>query len=423
MKNRIFLAFAEKSFLFLWLSEIFTILAFNLFNFYILLRVYDLTKSNLAVSLAVISFTLPAILFGVLAGVYVDRLNKKYVLFVANILRGVFVFALALYPENLLVLYTTSFLVALVTQFFIPAETPMIPLLVRKELLFSANALFGLGLYGSALLAYLLSGPILLFLGGVQTLILLGLMFLISSIFITGIHIEKKRGKKRLGLLQVPKSALLAEVRQAIKIMRNSRPIYNSLFLLTLSQILLLVLAVIAPGYSTQILKISIEKFPLYFIAPAAFGVLVGAIILVTVLHDKSKEKLTTIGLFLSGIAMLVLPYGSKITAREIVQTLNESLPHVLDLTPLHLVVAMAFILGLANAFIFVPSNTILQEKTTDEFRGKIYGVLNAMVGIFSLVPIMIAGGLSDFFGVDKVIVGVGVTLLGLGFGRLLFKF
>jgi len=423
MRNRIFLAFAEKSFLFLWLSEIFTILAFNLFNFYILLRVYALTKSNLAVSLAVISFTLPAILFGVLAGVYVDRLNKKHVLFVANIVRGILVIILALFPDNLFVLYTTSFLVAVVTQFFIPAETPMIPLLVKKELLFSANALFGLGLYGSALLAYLLSGPILLFFGGVQTLILLGFMFLISSIFITGIHLEKKRGKKRLGLLQVPKAALIAEVREAINIMRNSRPIYNSLFLLTLSQILLLVLAVIAPGYSTQILKINIEEFPLYFIAPAAFGVLVGAIVLITVLHDKSKEKLTTIGLFLSGIAMLVLPYGAKISAREIVQTLNHSLPHVLDLTPHHLVIAMAFLLGLANAFIFVPSNTILQEKTTDEFRGKIYGVLNAMVGIFSLIPIMIAGGLSDFFGVDKVIVGVGVTLLALGFGRILFKF
>ena len=295
--------------------------------------------------------------------------------------------------------------------------------MVKKELLFSANALFGLGLYGSALLAYLLSGPILLLFGGVQTLLLLGFMFIISSIFITGIQLEKRKGKKRLGLLEVPKSALMAEVRQAINIMRNSRPIYNSLFLLTLSQILLLVLAVIAPGYSTQILKISIEKFPLFFIAPAAFGVLVGAIILITVLHDKSKEKLTTVGLFLSGIAMLVLPYGSKISAREIVKTVNHFLPQVLNLTPLHLVVVMAFILGLANAFIFVPSNTILQEKTTDEFRGKIYGVLNAMVGIFSLIPIMIAGGLSDFIGVDKVIVGVGVTLLGLGFGRILFRF
>jgi hypothetical protein len=54
-----------------------------------------------------------------------------------------------------------TFGVSLVTQFFIPAETPIIPLLVRKELLLSANALFGMGIYASIFLAYALSGPLL----------------------------------------------------------------------------------------------------------------------------------------------------------------------------------------------------------------------------------------------------------------------
>jgi len=137
--------------------------------------------------------------------------------------------------------------------------------------------------------------------------------------------------------------------------MRNSRPIYNSLFLLAISQTLLLVLAAIATGYASQVLKISIQRFPLYFIAPAAFGVLVGAVFLVTFLHDRSKEKLTTVGLFLSGVAMLLLPYGAKISARHIAHDLNRILPHFLDITTLHLVVVIAFILGLANAFVFVP--------------------------------------------------------------------
>ena len=185
--------------------------------------------------------------------------------------------------------------------------------------------------------------------------------------------------------------------------MRNSRDIYNSLFLLALSQILLLVLAVIAPGYATQILNISIQKFPLFFIAPAALGVLVGAIILVTLLHNISKEKLATLGLFMSGIAMLILPFGSRIAAREIVKDLNMYLPHFFDITPLHLVVVIAFVLGLANAFVFVPSNTMLLEKTSDEFRGKIYGVLNALVGIFSLVPIILAGGYPTFLVLIKL--------------------
>ena len=164
--------------------------------------------------------------------------------------------------------------------------------------------------------------------------------------------------------------------------MRNSRDIYNSLFLLALSQILLLVLAVIAPGYATQILNISIQKFPLFFIAPAALGVLVGAIILVTLLHNISKEKLATLGLLCQGLPCL---FCLSDRASRPVRLLRISICicRIFDITPLHLVVVIAFVLGLANAFVFVPSNTMLLEKTSDEFRGKIYGVLNALVGIF----------------------------------------
>ncbi len=422
MKNRLFQAFSERSFSFLWLSEIFTILAFNLFNFLLLLHVYSLTRSNTAVAFVVVSFTLPAILFGILAGVYVDRWSKKRVLLISNIIRGTLLILLAVFHQSLIAVYAISFLVALVTQFFVPAETPIIPLIVRKDLLYSANALFGLGLYGGAFLAYLLSGPLILFFGEVNTLIILGVMFFVSSIFITGIRIESKSEKNKKGILSASKSALLDEVRTAIDVMRNSREIYNSIFLLAVSQTLLLVLAAIAPGYASQILNISIQKFPLFFIVPAALGVLVGAIILVTWLHERSKEKLTTLGLFLSGGAMLLLPYGSRITAREIVHDLNNLLPHFLDLTTLHFVIVLAFILGLANAFVFVPSNTILQEKTKDEFRGKIYGVLNALVGIFSLIPILAVGGLSDFFGVGVVIIGIGVSLFVIGVSRILFE-
>jgi len=421
MKNRLFQAFSERSFSLLWLSEIFTILAFNLFNFLLLLHVYSLTRSNTAVAFVVVSFTLPAILFGVLAGVYVDRWSKKRVLLIANILRGLLLIVLAIFYDSLIAVYIISFSVALVTQFFVPAETPIIPLIVRRELLYSANALFGLGLYGGAFLAYLLSGPLILVFGDVNTLIVLGGMFFVSSIFISGIRIESKSEKNKKGILSASKSALMEEIRTAINVMKNSREIYNSIFLLAVSQTLLLVLAVIAPGYASQVLNISIQEFPLFFIVPAALGVLVGAVILVTWLHERSKEKLTTLGLFLSGAAMLLLPYGSQITARQIVHDFNSLLPHYLDLTPVHFVIVIAFILGLANAFVFVPSNTILQEKTKDEFRGKIYGVLNALVGIFSLVPILMAGGLSDFFGVDKVIVGIGVSLFVVGVSRVLF--
>lgn len=368
-----------------------------------------------------VSFTLPAILFGVLAGVYVDRWNKKKVLFTTNIIRGLLLILLAIFPHNLYLIYFVSFAVSVATQFFIPAETPIIPLVVKEKVLLSANALFGMGLYGSILVAYVLSGPLLVVLGEVKTILLLSLLFLVGSFFISGISLPKKSLKKGKGILQASKRAMMSEVRSAFSVMKHSRAVTNSLFLLALSQILLLVLAVIAPGYASQVLKISIQQFPLYFIAPAAVGVFLGALMLTNLFHTASREKMMTLGLFLSGIAMLLLPYGSELAAKQLVVLFNSSFSHIFDITTLHIMVFLAFLLGLANAFVFVPSNTILQEQTSEELRGKMYGVLNAMVGVFSLLPILLVGSLSDIIGVDKVILGIGVTLLGLGVSRMLF--
>jgi MFS family permease len=80
--------------------------------------------------------------------------------------------------------------------------------------------------------------------------------------------------------------------------------------------------------------------------------------------------------------------------------------------------VFLAFILGFATAFIFVPANTILQEETSDESRGKIYGILNSLIGITSIVPVLLVGGLADIFGVKSVITIIGIAVLAIAFLR-----
>lgn len=421
MNNNFFKAFSERSFLFMWIAEIFTQISVNLFNFYLILVVYSLTKSNTAVAAAIISFTLPAILFGVLAGVYVDHWNKKTVLLLTNIIRAFFFFVLAFMHTNLIAIFAISFIISLVTQFFIPAETPMIPQIVKPNHLLSANALFGLGIYGSILIAYMVSGPIIVYLGQVNTLIILGMCMLIAAIFVSFIP-QVKNGKHSPISLGGSELAVKRDIKHALALMVKTKEIYHSLFLLALSQILILIIAAITPGYANQVLHMDLEKFPIVFVTPAAFGMVMGAVFLVNAFHHFAKEKIVTIGLFLSGVAMFILPYASVIASKDVVQTLNRYIPHILDITGSHILFVIAFLLGFANALVFVPSNTILQEKTTDEFRGKIYGVLNALVGLFSLIPIILVGGLSDLFGVGSVIIGIGVVLVGLGLLRVVTK-
>lgn len=412
--NRILRTLAIRPFLFLILAEIFSQFATNMLNFVLIIIAFSLTNSSTAVSGVILSFTIPALLFGLLAGAYVDKWNKKKVLYAANFLRAVLVFLLIFAHSNLILIYILCFAISVVSQFFIPAETPMIPVVVRKELLLSANAIFGMIIYASIFIAYALSGPLLLIFGSTGIFIVLSLAFLLAALFAFLIKIEVKYSRKLMDLTRLDMN-FFDELKQIISFFRKARIIYNALFLLSLAQILILVLAVIGPGYAEQVLGIQIEQFPVFFVTPAVIGTAVGAVLLSNYLHKHPKRHLTRIGLFLMGLAILALPYISKVESRAFVQTINSYLPHIFTINILHMLVILAFVMGLANSFVFVPSNTILQEETSAEFRGKVYGVLNTMVGFFSLVPIILVGGLADLIGTKSVITGIGGMVIIIG--------
>jgi MFS family permease len=419
MKTNILRALSGKSFLYLWIGQVFTQISINLFNFFAIIIVFEKTQSNTAVAGVVLSFTIPAIIFGSIAGAYVDRWNKRDVLIVTNLLRAVLFFILAFFIDKVFVLYGVSFLVALLTQFFIPAETPMVPLVVQKKHLLSANALFGMGIYGSILVAYVLSGPLIIMLKPSGTLLFLAAMLVIGAFFIFFIRIKNKPQVRKTESQRVN---IFQDLSNTFALMSRTNVVSQSLFLLCLSQVLILVMATIAPGYAHQVLGISVEQFPLLFVAPAALGMVVGATTLVNMFHARPRQKIITFGVFLSGLAMLLLPYGSRVASRDFVHVINAYIPHIVEINILHIMVVLAFILGVGNSFIFVPANTLLQEKTSDEIRGKIYGFLNTMVGILSLLPILIVGGLSDLIGVGSVITIIGISLLLFGLVRFFAK-
>jgi MFS family permease len=410
MKNKTFVALEERPFFFLWIGEIFTQIPTNLFNFLLILIVFNITNSNTAVSGIVLSFTVPAIFFGSVAGVYVDRWDKKKVIIITNILRAILLFILTFFMDNLIAIYAVSLITTILVQFFIPAETPMIPLIVKPSNLLSANALFGMAIFGSILAAYMLSGPALLFFTPREAILMLAFMLLIGAFFVSLIQIKNKTNKEA----DLEPKNFMKDVRHMFSLISKTKKVAYSLFLLSSSQILTLIVATVAPGYAKQILNIRIEDFPILFAIPSALGMVVGAIILVNIFHNHPKKRVISLGIFLSGISMMLLPYGSNVASRDFVQTLNQFLPHLLQINILHMMVVLAFILGIANAFVFVSANTTLQETTTDEVRGKIYGFLNSIIGLFSLLPIILAGGLSDIIGVGAVITGIGACLLVL---------
>ncbi len=416
MNNNLLLALKNRPFLFLWLAEVISQVASNMTNFILLLVVFSLTHSNTAVSGIMLAFLLPAIILGILAGVYVDRKDKKLILTVTNIIRGILLILLVFAHSNLVGVYFLTFVVAAATQFFIPAETPMIPLLVDKELLIPANALFGIAFYGSLLIAYALSGPFLIFFGAQKAFLILAGMFFVGAIFSSLIKrtaVVKKKSREGTNL------TFASEIKTAISLIFTIRNIYHSFLMLALSQILVLVIAVIGPGFAANILHIPVNTFPLLFVTPAALGMAFGAFLIIHSFQHRNRAKVTNIGLFTTAITLLLLTFINNITGSPVIHVLNTLLPSILHITLVHTMIFLAFLSGIGNAFIFVPSNTLIQEETSDEVRGKIYGALNAMIALLSLIPIIVVGSLADIFGIGVVLLFIAISVIIIGIVRL----
>ena len=186
----------NRNFLLLWLAQLTSLTVLNAVNFGVVLLVTDLTHSVFMVGLAIISFTLPAIPFGAVAGSIVDHLDKRLVLWVTNLLRMgtmvLLVVALLINRNSIWPLYVLSYLASLIGQFFIPAEGSSIPILVGEDDLLPALSLFNISITVSQALGFLLLGrvvatlfhhlPSSLYMCSLSTCYLLSVLFCTSSV-------------------------------------------------------------------------------------------------------------------------------------------------------------------------------------------------------------------------------------------------
>ncbi|MDP2649524.1 MAG: MFS transporter, partial [bacterium] len=53
--------------------------------------------------------------------------------------------------------------------------------------------------------------------------------------------------------------------------------------------------------------------------------------------------------------------------------------------------------------------------ETNEKMRGRMYGLLSSLIGAVSFLPVILAGGLADLFGVGVVIAGIGIFMIALG--------
>jgi len=415
----------NRPFLLLWLSQLATQVGGNMVVFGLTVIVAESTGSSSAVALLLLTFLAPAVLFSAVAGVYVDRIDRRLVLLVTNVLRAAAVAAMFVFSENLIVLYALNIVVSTITVFFAPAEAAMIPSLVPRKLLLAANSLFTFTLNAAFAVGFAVLGPLVVKLAGPQALLaVVAVFYLIAAGFCFTLPSSPPplAGTGSGGTAAEAMRATGAQLREGLSYIRSNPTIGWSLVYLGIAAGLIGVLGVIGPNFAKE--SLGLETADVWVIVlPLGAGVVLGVLALNSYGRYLPRRRLIEVGLVIVGILVALLSVAGPIS--RFLQGVTEQQP-VVDLSGvvslLAVVVVLAFCAGIAYAFVAIPAQTQLQEELPEDVRGRVFGVLNMLVSVASFLPIIIVGPIADLIGTTPVIVAVGLVILVLGIGSILAR-
>ena len=387
----------------LWFAQVVTQIVVNMLIFVLGVVIYETTASNTAVSVLYIAVGIPAAIFGIISGVFVDRLPKKGLLISTVFVRAGLVLLLVFSRGHLTTLYVIAALISIVGQFFIPAEAALIPHFVRRELLLPANSLFTMTFYSAIIGGFVAGGPLLDLLGWQTLLILLVGAFVAAGVLLLFLPREPFLPSAQ----QLSFTTVLNDLRAGINFIYKTIRVREAITLLLLAQAVIAIFASLGPGFADRILYIKLTDASILILGPAALGMICGAIFISQVKSRFSRRKLITASIIASGLLFMLVA--------SLAASSRYDLPRVINVGILPIAIASFFCLGFANSLIDVTCNTILQEQTQEHMRGRVYGVLASLIGGVAILPVFVSGLLADTWGVGTVVFCLGLGLAGLG--------
>ena len=354
---------------------------------------YGLTGSTLATGAMFMASTLPRLLLGSVAGVFVDRWDRKRTMIVADVLRGALLLLLLLVHsrEQLWLIYLTAFVVAMVGQFFAPAKSAIIPRLVSQKDLLSANSLNALSDALTRLVGAGLGGALMGALGFGSVVWLDAASFLFSAFMLAFITVPA--AQTATAPKAGPRSpagqwaAVWREWWAGLQLVRQQRVLF-ALFVVLGVALLgdTMITVLIVPLVKTLLGGGALQLG--WLMTAQGIGGIVGGVVAGPLGRRVSPRRLMALGLAATALAILVLvnvPF----------------LPVSLGLMALAGVVSMSWMIS---------AQTLLQMNVGDHYRGRVFGTFGAISALMSLIGMGLAGTLGDLVGVI-VIASLGGAL------------
>jgi MFS family permease len=341
--------------------------------------VYQLTGSTLATSAMFVAELVPQIAFGSVAGVFVDRWDRKRTMVVANLLLTVAILPLVFVrsADEVWIVYLVAFTESMLARFLRPAEGAMLPRLVDKSDLVAANALGSFASNTSRLVGPTLGGIVagiygLTAVAGFDSATFLIAAALVALVRTTGAP-ERTESGEASAVAAGRLRAFWREWLDGLSLVARSRTIRVLFVLAALSALGEGMMSVIFVVWVNRVIGGTALELG-WFMTAQAVGGLVGGMFVAHITRGVPPRRVL-------GIASI--GFGSL-----------DALLFVSPLVRPEIVVGLAIIalVGVTTVAFGAGFNAILQTSVEDAYRGRLLGTIFTTMALLRLGSTVLAG-------------------------------
>lgn len=391
----------QPDFSLLWLAQVVSLLGdwFTTIVLSVLVVQYSPDNAGLAVSGLLLARFIPPMLISPLAGVLVDRFDRKWLLIMSNMLRSVVVLGFILTTQNadlLWLIYLLSVIQFVLSSIFEPGQSALIPKLVPVELLLVANTLVSITWSVMLALGAIIGGIIGAVLGVEVALSINSITFLIAAFLIYQIKNYKEAvGEEAVNTQQDDKS-----FREGLRFLRRNPGIASTILVKFGSS--LGNVDTLMTIYATQLFTLNIwenvdgEQLTLGIMySTFGLGAVLGPVLL-NRLNDGSVPALRR--MIIIGFLWVMLAWVGLGIAQTLV-----------------LVCLSLMLRAMGGSVNWTYSSVIIQKSTPDAYLGRVFSIDMAAFYLATVVSTLLHGSLIDAVGIENVrLVALGTIFIAL---------
>ncbi len=381
----------------MWLGQIISVLGSALVQFALVWYLTEKTGSATILATATLAALIPEVFLGPFSGAIVDRLNRKLIMIVSDLLVALATFVLVLlFAFNLIQvwhIFVILFIRGIVGTFQYPAMSASISLMVPKQHL-TRLAGINQATRGAIQIAAPPLGALLLSSLPMQGILAVDLVTAAVAIFLLVVFVKVPQPKDNRAHEPISPRLVLKDVADGIKYTHA----WKGMFLLMLGAALINMLATPAfsllPLYVTKHFMKGASELA-WLESAMGIGVIFGGLVLGA--WGGFKRKVLTILVGILGLGLGIVGLG--LLGKEMYT----------------FAIAIMAVLGVASATANGPIGAIMQTKIPPEMQGRIFMVGNSMASAASPLGLVVAGPLADKLGLQVFYVSAGLMCLAIG--------